>query len=356
MRRGARGGGSARILAELARSNVLIAGLDRGGTTYRYHPMFARCCVANCAGSTPRASRASRSRERLARGARRTRLRDPPRGRRRRRRTCGRADVAPWEHLHPAGRQRRACGLAEPLQRRSARGVPTLAVAAAHSRLVAGEGGRRVTGRWPPPETRSSAAPPGAPARAAAGVLRGFAEHGLAQMGRDAVRAFGLAPESAKQFARVASGRRGASPGRRPAAGACRAGRRGALERGGSPARPGRSVSPSARCSRSTGTIGTQAHWPSVRAPGQGRWPGRLPDRSRWSTRSLRSRGPTRGSSRTRVVTYVTYEQAPGRLVDFCRGTRRRRESRSPVRRSSSAMSLARGSLLGEAARLAGGS
>ncbi len=33
-------GGSGRILATLARSNVLLVSLDRGGTTYRYHPLF----------------------------------------------------------------------------------------------------------------------------------------------------------------------------------------------------------------------------------------------------------------------------------------------------------------------------
>jgi LuxR family maltose regulon positive regulatory protein len=33
-------GGSGRMLGTLARANVLLVSLDRGGTTYRYHPLF----------------------------------------------------------------------------------------------------------------------------------------------------------------------------------------------------------------------------------------------------------------------------------------------------------------------------
>ena len=33
-------GGSAGILGTLAHSNVLLVSLDRGGTSYRYHPLF----------------------------------------------------------------------------------------------------------------------------------------------------------------------------------------------------------------------------------------------------------------------------------------------------------------------------
>jgi LuxR family maltose regulon positive regulatory protein len=45
--------GSSRVLAELARSNVLLTGLDRTGETYRYHPLFAEMLRAGLRRTEP---------------------------------------------------------------------------------------------------------------------------------------------------------------------------------------------------------------------------------------------------------------------------------------------------------------
>ena len=69
-------GGSGRILATLARSNVLLVSLDRGGTTYRYHPLFREMLHSELRRLDRCASR-SYTRAR-ARGTRSTAISTPP--------------------------------------------------------------------------------------------------------------------------------------------------------------------------------------------------------------------------------------------------------------------------------------
>ena len=97
------GGLGGRMLATLARSNVLLVSLDRGGTTYRYHPLFREMLHSELRRLEPlQRTGASRARERVARRARRCRLRHPPRGRSRGPGALRRAPVAPRKLIHRA--------------------------------------------------------------------------------------------------------------------------------------------------------------------------------------------------------------------------------------------------------------
>lgn len=202
---------SGKTLEALARSNVLLTTLDRGGTTYRYHPMFAEMLRAELHRLEPESesqlhARASAWYEE-------------------------RGDVnSAIHHVVAAGDAERAgellCrhgssyigqggnsalqGWLSQFSDNQLAAVPALAVAAANSRLVAGEADH--ARHWAMAATRALKRGRSArhgPLDVAVALLRAaFAEDGLAQMGRDAVRAFELAPEAgyARPLGRLLAG------------------------------------------------------------------------------------------------------------------------------------------------------
>ena len=114
--------GSARTLGELARSNVLLVSLDRGGTEYRHHPLFGQMLRAELRRLDPQHepelhARASAWFE--ERGDIDSAIQHALVGWRQR--AVRRTAVAPRELIHRARRQSHPAGLARPLQRRRAR-------------------------------------------------------------------------------------------------------------------------------------------------------------------------------------------------------------------------------------------
>jgi LuxR family transcriptional regulator, maltose regulon positive regulatory protein len=222
--------GSARALGELARSNALLVSLDRGGTAYRHHPLFAEMLRAELRRLDPRRepqlhARASAWYE-----------------------EHGDIDSA-IQHAVAAGDAEQSGELLwrhtssyighggnDALQRwldhfneDQLADVPGLAVASAASRLAAGDGDQ--ARHWVSAAIRSVARHPATGPRTldgAAQLLEAVvAEHGLAQMGRDAERACAASSEDpdTRSFAHLLAGVAHHLTGERPRA-------RGALEEG----------------------------------------------------------------------------------------------------------------------------
>jgi LuxR family transcriptional regulator, maltose regulon positive regulatory protein len=217
------GRGSAKTLEALARSNALLATLDRGGTTYRYHPMFSEMLSAELRRLEPESEPELHAR---ASGWYDER---------------GDVDSA-IHHAVAADDAERAgellCrhgssyigqggnaalqGWLSHFSDKQLAAVPALAVAAANSRLVAGEADH--ARHWAMAATRGLERGRSAkhrPLDAAVALLRAaLAENGLAQMGRDAVRAFGLASDAgdARPLARLLAGTAHHLAGDRPRA------------------------------------------------------------------------------------------------------------------------------------------
>jgi len=191
-------GGSGRMLGTLARSNVLLVSLDRGGTIYRYHPLFREMLHSELRRLEPLRepelhARASAWHEEhgdldsaihhaVAAG-------DPEH--------CGQLL---WRHASSYighGRNDALAGWLNQFTDDQLAAAPSLAVAAASSRLAAGDGeqashwaaaaGRRLA--------RRSSSKRGALDGAARLLEALLAERDIAQMGREAARACVLAPE-----------------------------------------------------------------------------------------------------------------------------------------------------------------
>ena len=188
--------GSAALLARLARSNALIAPLDRGGTVHRLHPLFAEMLLAELRLTAPReepelhlrASRWYHSHADFDRAIEHA---------------IAAADVDWVGELmlegYPALSGRGRVATVErwlgQLGERQITGSPALCVSAAHMHLALGEGTQAEHYRL-----HTQALMEG-PARAADGVeahllllAATFAREGVAKMGRDAARASGLFP------------------------------------------------------------------------------------------------------------------------------------------------------------------
>ena len=204
-------GGSGRILATLARSNVLLVSLDRGGTTYRYHPLFREMLHSELRRLEPLRepelhARASAWHEEhgdvdsaihhaVAAG-------DPEH--------CG---ELLWRHASSYighGRNDALAAWLNHFNDDQLAAVPSLAVAAASSRLAAGDGEQAshwaaVAGRG---LARRSSSEGGALDGAARLLQAVLAERDLAHMGRHAARACALAPEhdESRSFSRLLLG------------------------------------------------------------------------------------------------------------------------------------------------------
>jgi LuxR family transcriptional regulator, maltose regulon positive regulatory protein len=191
-------GGSGRILGTLARSNILLVSLDRGGTTYRYHPLFREMLHSELRrldpGREPKLhARASAWHEEhgdldsaihhaVAAG-------DPQH--------CGQLL---WRHASSYIGHGRNHALADWLNHFTddqLAAVPSLAVAAANSRLAAGDGEQ--ASHWAAAASRGlarrSSSTRGALDSAVVLLRALLAERDLAHLGRDAARACALAPE-----------------------------------------------------------------------------------------------------------------------------------------------------------------
>ena len=191
-------GGSGRILGTLARSNILLVSLDRGGTLYRYHPLFREMLHSELRRLEPLRepelhARASAWHEEhgdvdsaihhaVAAG-------DPER--------CGQLL---WRHASSYighGRNDALAGWLNHFNDDQLAAAPSLAVAAASSRLAAGDG--QQASHWAAAAgrglARRSSSKRGALDGAVAVLQALLAERDLAHMGRDAARACALAAE-----------------------------------------------------------------------------------------------------------------------------------------------------------------
>jgi LuxR family maltose regulon positive regulatory protein len=192
-------GGSGRILGTLARSNVLLVSLDRGGTSYRYHPLFREMLHSELRRLEPRREpelHALASTWYHEHGDLDSAIhhavaaRDPEH--------CGRLL---WRHASSYIGHGRNEALARWLSHFTddqLAAIPSLAVAAANSRLAAGDGEQ--ASHWASVATRNLArrgSSKRGPLEGAVLLLRALpAERGLAQMGRDAARACAPASET----------------------------------------------------------------------------------------------------------------------------------------------------------------
>ena len=203
--------GSARMLGELARSNVLLVSLDRGGTEYRHHPLFGQMLRAELRRLDPQHEPELHARASVWFEER------------------GDIDSA-IQHALAAGDNERSGAL---LWRHASSyighggnhtlqdwldhfnddelaDVPALAAVSATSRLAAGDGDQ--ARHWVSAATRGLARQPSNGPHAldgAAQLLRAVvAENGLAQMGRDASRACSACPEDddTRSFAQLLVG------------------------------------------------------------------------------------------------------------------------------------------------------
>ena len=205
------GSGSARMLDALARSNALLMPLDRGGSSYRHHPLFAEMLRAELRRLEPQHEA----------------------------RLHARASAWYEEHDDIDSAIQHAVAAGDPelsgellcrhassyighgniatlrewlrhFREDQVAAVPALAVAAASCSLAAGEGDR--TRHWTAAACRGLARPPSSKhrsLRAAAALLSAaFAERGTGQMGRDAAEAVPLAAEgdNARPLARLLGG------------------------------------------------------------------------------------------------------------------------------------------------------
>jgi LuxR family transcriptional regulator, maltose regulon positive regulatory protein len=224
------GGGSARTLGELARSNVLLVSLDRGGTAYRHHALFGEMLRGELRRLDPR--------------------REPQLHARASAWYAEHGDIdAAIQHAVAAGDARQSGAL---LLRHASSYIgqgdndalqgwldhfsedqlaenPALAVASATSRLAAGDGDQ--ARHWVSAATRTIARHTSTGPRTLNGAAQllqaAAAEHGLAQMGRDAARACGASQEKGdtRSFAHLLAGVAHHLTGERPRA-------RAALEEG----------------------------------------------------------------------------------------------------------------------------
>jgi LuxR family transcriptional regulator, maltose regulon positive regulatory protein len=203
--------GSGEMLAKLARANVLLVSLNRAGTSYRYHTLFAEMLRAELRRLEPERESALHARASAWHAER------------------GDVDSA-IHHAVAAGDPEQSGALLlrhvssyighgrnDALQDWLGRftddqlaTVPSLAVTAAHSGLAAGN--RETARHWAAAATRGRLRGTGDAPRAleAASVLlrAAIAEHGLAKMGRDAVRARALVPDDSgpRSFALLLAG------------------------------------------------------------------------------------------------------------------------------------------------------
>jgi LuxR family transcriptional regulator, maltose regulon positive regulatory protein len=223
-------GGSARTLGALARSNVLMVSLDRGGTSYRYHPLFAEMLRAELRRLDPqrepqlhaRASAWYEEHGDLDSAIRHTVAAGDPE----------QSGALLWRHASSYIGHGGNAALQSWLNRFNddqVADVPALAVAAATSRLAAGAGDQ--ARHWVTAATHSLAGHPSTgpyPLDPSILLLRAVvAEDGLAQMGRDAARARAVSSEDGdtRSFARLLAGAAHHLTGDRPRA-------RGELEEG----------------------------------------------------------------------------------------------------------------------------
>jgi LuxR family maltose regulon positive regulatory protein len=204
-------GGSARILATLARSNVLLVSLDRGGTSYRYHPLFREMLHSELRRLDPgrepelhaRASAWHEEHGDLDSAIHHAVAAGNPEH----------SGELLWRHASSYighGRNDALAGWLNHFNDDQLAAVPSLAVAAASSRLAAGDGDH--ARHWTSAAARNLARRPSSkqyPLNGAVLLLRALlAERGLAHLGRDAARAWAVASEhgESRSFSRLLAG------------------------------------------------------------------------------------------------------------------------------------------------------
>jgi LuxR family maltose regulon positive regulatory protein len=202
--------GSAKRLAALARSNVLMLTLDRGGTSYRYHPLFREMLHAELRRLDPdsepglhaRASEWYEQHGQLDSAVQHAvAARDPEH-----------AGELLWRHACSYighGRNEALAGWLGEFSEDQLAAVPTLAMAAATSRVAAGDGDQ--ARHWAATASRSLSRRPSKERTldGAALLLHALlAEDGPAQMGKDAARARTLVSEQpeSRPLARLLEG------------------------------------------------------------------------------------------------------------------------------------------------------
>ena len=215
--------GSARILGQLARSNVLLVRLDRGGTVYRHHPLFGEMLRAELRRLDPRREPQLHVRASVwyeEHGDVESAIQHAV--------AAGGPEQSGellWRHatsyIGHGGNDALQSWLGQ-FNENEVADVPALAVAAATSRLAAGDGDK--ARHWVATATRALARH----SSTGSGTLDGtvlllqamLAEHGLAQMGRDAARACTVSPEArdTQRFAHLLSGVAHHLTGKRPRA------------------------------------------------------------------------------------------------------------------------------------------
>jgi LuxR family transcriptional regulator, maltose regulon positive regulatory protein len=203
--------GSARMLGELARSNVLLVSLDRGGTAYRHHPLFGQMLRAELRRLDPQHEPQLHARasvwfqeqgdidsaiqHALAAG------------------DNERSGALLWRHASSYighGSNHTLQDWLDHFNDDELGDVPALAAASATSRLAAGDGDQ--ARHWVSAAARGLARQRSTRPCAldgAAQLLRAVvAENGLAQMGRDAARACAASPEDddTRSFAQLLVG------------------------------------------------------------------------------------------------------------------------------------------------------
>ena len=206
-----RKGGSARTLGELARSNVLLVSLDRGGTEYRHHPLFGEMLRAELRRLDParepqlhaRASAWYEQHGDIDAAIRHALAAEDPE----------QSGELLWRHagsyIGHGGNDALQSWL-DHFNEDQLVDAPALAVAAATSHLAAGQGDQ--ARHWVSAATRSLARNSSTgpwKLDGAIGLLRAMvAEKGLAQMGRDAARACSVSPEDGETrcFAQLLDG------------------------------------------------------------------------------------------------------------------------------------------------------
>ncbi len=204
-------GGSARILGTLARSNVLLVSLDRGGTSYRYHPLFREMLHSELRRLDPgrepelhaRASAWHEEHGDLDSAIHHAVAAGNPE----------QSGELLWRHASSYighGRNDTLAGWLNHFNDDQLAAVPSLAVAAASSRLAAGDGEQAL--HWTSAAARNLARRPSAkryPLDGAVLLLRALLEgRGLVHMRRDAGRACALVSEhgESRSFSRLLAG------------------------------------------------------------------------------------------------------------------------------------------------------
>ena len=191
-------GGSARVLGTLARSNVLLVSLDRGGTSYRYHPLFREMLHSELRRLDP-----EREHELHARASAWHEEHGDLDSAIHHAVAAGNPEHSGellWRHAGSYighGRNDALAGWLNHFSDDQLAAVPSLAVAAASSRLAAGAGDQ--ARHWISAAARNLARRPSSkryPLGGAVLLLRALlADRGLARMGRDAARACAPASE-----------------------------------------------------------------------------------------------------------------------------------------------------------------